>query len=238
MDLTRLAAGYRHRLPTDASLRRAAGAVAGLEHGAVALDVGGGPGRHAAVWARAGVRAVVLDPSLDMLSAAATRAGVLTVAGVSQAMPFRPAAFDLVAFHLSIHYGSWRDALGETLRVLRPGGVCKIWTLGPRHHTSSMLARWFPIVAGIDASRFPEPADVMTYLESTCRNVEHEVEIEQVVRSAGQWERAVRARFVSTLQLVDDAEIERGLRDFRNAHPDAGQQVAYELRFDRIVAVR
>ena len=83
-----------------------------------------------------------------------------------------------------------------------------------------------------------EGADVMAYLDSTCRIVEHEIEIEQVVRSTGQWERAVRAGFVSTLQLVDDEEIERGLRDFRNAHPDAGQQVAYELRFDRIVAVR
>jgi ubiquinone/menaquinone biosynthesis C-methylase UbiE len=219
-------------------LRRAADAVADLDAGAVALDAGGGPGRHAAVWAETGVRAVVLDPSFEMLSAAAARNGVFAVGGVSQNMPFRDAVFDLVAFHLSIHYGSWRDALSETLRVLRARGACKIWTLGPLHHASSMLARWFPTVADIDARRFPEPADLAEYLESRCRRVEHDIEIEQVVRSAGHWERAVRAGFVSTLQLVTEQEIEQGLRDFRRAHPDPDEQVAYALRFDRIVAVR
>ncbi len=219
-------------------MRRAANAVADLDAGAVALDVGGGPGRHAAVWAEAGVRAVVLDPSFEMLAAAAARPGVLPVGGVAQNMPFHDAAFDLVAFHLSIHYGSWRDALSETLRVLRGGGACKIWTLGPRHHTSSMLARWFPTVADIDARRFPAPTDLATYLEARCQRVEHDVEIEQVVRSAGHWERAVRAGFVSTLQLVTEQEVEDGLRDFRKAHPDPDEQVAYALRFDRIVAVR
>lgn len=238
MDLTRLAAGYQHRPPTDASLRRAAAAVADLEDGSVALDVGGGPGRHAAVWADAGVRAVVLDPSLAMLSSAGARDGVLAVAGVSQAMPFRPATFDLVAFHLSLHYGSWRDALRETLRVLRPGGVCMIWTLGPVHHGTSMLARWFPTVAEVDARRFPEPTEVAAYLEANCPSVEHEIEVEHIHRNAGQWEQAVRAGFVSTLQLVDEEEIENGLSDFRNAHPDPERQVAYELRLDRIVAVR
>ena len=93
-------------------------------------------------------------------------------------------------------------------------------------------------MADIDTRRFPEPADLAGYLESRCRRVEHDIEIVQVVRSAGHWERAVRAGFVSTLQLVSEQEIEKGLRDFRKAYPDPDEQVGYALCFDRIVAVR
>jgi hypothetical protein len=54
---------------------------------------------------------------------------------------------------------------------------------------------------------------------------------------AGEWEEAVRARYVSTLQLLDDDEIERGLAAFRAAHPDPSAPYRYALRFLRISAV-
>jgi hypothetical protein len=60
-----------------------------LDAGAWALDVGGGRGDHAAVWADREIRAVVLDPSERMAMAAASHPGVDAVRGVSQAMPFR-----------------------------------------------------------------------------------------------------------------------------------------------------
>jgi ubiquinone/menaquinone biosynthesis C-methylase UbiE len=206
--------------------------------GSRVLDVGGGPGNHAAVWAEAGMSAIVLDPSLEMLAVAAGLPGVGAVAGVSQGMPFRDAVFELVMFHLSIHYGDWRRALDEALRVLRPGGSCLVWTHGPAHVESSMLTRWFPTVGDIDSRRFPDPAEVATYLAARGTAVTHDTEVEQVVRTAGDWERAVRAGFVSTLQLVSATELERGLNDFRAAHPDPDEPVAYRLGFDRICAVR
>lgn len=238
MDLARLAAGYRHRPPSAASLRRAASVVEGLPAGSRALDVGGGPGDHAAVWADAGMRAIVLDPSLEMLAVAAGLPGVDAVAGTSQEMPFRDGVFEVVVFHLSIHYGDWRRALDEALRVLRPGASCLVWTHGPAHVASSMLTRWFPTVGDIDARRFPNPDEIAAYLAGRGASVTHDTEVEQVVRTAGDWERAVRAGFVSTLQLVPAAELERGLDDFRAAHPDPDEPVAYRLGFDRIRAVR
>ena len=210
----------------------------GVPAGSHVLDVGGGPGNHAAVWAEAGMRAIVVDPSLEMLAVAAGLPGVDAVAGVSQEMPFRDAVFELVVFHLSIHYGDWRMALDEALRVVRPGGCCLVWTHGPAHVESSMLTRWFPTVGDIDARRFPDPEEVAGYLAEHGAIVTHDTEVEQVVRRAGDWERAVRAGFVSTLQLVPASELERGLNDFRAAHPDPDEPVAYRLGFDRIRAVR
>ena len=43
---------------------------------------------------------------------------------------------------------------------------------------------------------------------------------ETVHRSVAQWEEVCRARFVSTLQLVDDTELEDGIASFRRAFPD------------------
>lgn len=190
------------------------------------------------MWAEAGVDAVVLDPSLEMLAAAASRPGVRAVAGVSQCMPFADAVFDAAVFHLSIHYGDWRAALDEALRVLRPGRSCIVWTHGPEHLAASMLTRWFPAVAEIDGDRFPDPDDVVAHLTERGAHVDVETEVEPVARKAGAWEQAVRAGFVSTLQLVPEAELEEGLREFRIAHPDPDELVPYHLRFRRIRAVR
>lgn len=180
--------------------------------------------------------AVVLDPSLDMLAVAASRPGVWAVAGVSQHMPFADAVFDLAVFHLSIHYGDWRAALDEALRVVRTGGSCIVWTHGPEHVATSMLTRWFPTVGEIDARRFPDPDDLAAYLAERTAAVDVGTEVEEVVRKAGAWEQAVRSGFVSTLQLIPEAELEEGLREFRIAYPDPDESVPYRLRFRRIRA--
>ena len=70
VDLEALAAAYRHRTLSSAGRRRAEDAVGGLAAGAWVLDVGGGPGDHAAVWRDLGHRAIVLDPSLGMTTSA------------------------------------------------------------------------------------------------------------------------------------------------------------------------
>ena len=74
VDLDRLAAGYRHRPPSRASLERARLAGEGLHSGSAILDVGGGPGHHAGVWRDLGHRPVVLDPAREMIRTAADAA--------------------------------------------------------------------------------------------------------------------------------------------------------------------
>lgn len=234
MDLEALAGGYRHRPPSTAALEHAARAVSGLPAGSWAVDVGAGRGHHAAEWAYRGYRSVALEPGAAMASAASTKAGVSVVRGRAQSMPFGDATLGLVYFHLSLHYGDWRRSIAESARVLRPEGRCVIWTLGERHHRTSMLARWFPSVGDIDAARFPEPALVAGRLEEAGHDVETGTEVEVVHRTAGDWLDAVRAGFVSTLQLIDALELSAGMAAFRDAHPDLEEQVSYELRWDWI----
>lgn len=236
VDLARLADGYRFRSASKASLQRAIQAGAGLPAGSMILDVGGGPGHHAAVWAKQDHHPVVLDPAEEMTRPAVDR-GVAVVRGVAQALPFRDRTFALVWFHLALHYGDWRRALDEALRVARRGGCIEIWTLGSDHHAASLLARWFPSVPGIDDARFPAPAAVESYLAGQAASVDRHEVVEHRRRDAGEWLAAAEAGFVSTLQLIDADELEAGLARFRLAYPDPTTEILYELRFDRIVAV-
>jgi len=237
VDLDRLAEGYRHRPASAASLERAEGAGSSLDQGAWVLDVGGGPGSHAVVWHRQGHKAVVLDPSAAML-AYGHQHGLLGVRGTAQAMPFRMHRFALVWFHLSIHYGDWRTAIDESIRVLGEDGTVEIWTLGPDHHERSMLARWFPSVAGIDSDRFPLPEALAGYLSGRVPDVSVTRRVEDVARPAGSWLQAVEAGFISTLQLLPDDERTAGIEAFRRAHPHSDEEIAYQLRFTRIVGAR
>lgn len=237
VDLDRLAEGYRHRPASAASLDRAHMAGSSLARGARVLDVGGGPGNHSAVWQRQGLNAVVLDPSAAML-AYGRRHGLCGVRGTAQAMPFRMHRFALVWFHLSIHYGDWRAAIDESVRVLADQGSVEIWTLGPDHHERSMLARWFPSVARIDSDRFPLPEAVAGFLSGRVPDVSVTHPVEEITRPAGSWLTAVEAGFISTLQLLPDDERSAGIETFRRAHPDPDEEMAYQLRFTRIVGTR
>ena len=242
IDLGRLADGYRHRPVTSAELDHAAAPLrspARPRRGEWALDAGGGPGAHAAVWARAGVRAVVLDPGRDMAERAALRRGVIPVIATSQSMPFREGAMALVYFHLSLHYGDWREALGEAGRVLRAGRECWIWTMTAAHFRQSWLARWFPSVPAIDSARFPGVADVVDHLPGAgFESITTAVVTDRVARPAGELVAAVKAGYISTLQLLSGAELSSGIAALEAAYPDPAGIVEYELRYDRITARR
>ena len=240
VDLEGLAAGYEHRPPSAAALRRAKRAAdsARLQPGDVAIDVGGGRGAHAAVWAARRARAVVIDPSQGMTRAALAAAGVIPIRGLAQSLPVRDGVAQLTYFHLSIHYGEWIAAITEMQRVLRPGGECWIWTMGEEHHRSSFLARWFPSVGDIDAARFPAPQEIVEHIAADWAHAEHGTEVEPRVMTAGRWRAAAEARFVSTLQLLSDDEFAAGLAAFDAAYPDPDERVEYRLTFDWIRGCR
>ena len=172
---------------------------------------------------------------MTMLTGAVER-GLTGVRAMAQAMPFRSRRFALVWFHLSIHYGDWRASVDDALRVVTDDGRIEIWTLGSDHYEHSFLTSWFPSVAIIDADRFPEPELLAAYLRNGTSSVSVTHPIESVVRSAGSWIPAIEAGFVSTLQLLPSEERERGIEALRRRYPDPNEQIAYELRFTRIVA--
>lgn len=240
VDLEDLAAGYSYRPPSLEALARASRAAdsAGLRAGDVAIDMGGGRGSHAAVWAERGAMAVVVDPARGMSRIAAELPGVIAVRAPSQDLPIKSGSARLTYFHLSLHYGDWRAAIDEAQRVLAPEGECWIWTMGEEHHRGSFLARWFPSVGDIDTARFPDPAEVVATLERGWSSVATGKEVEEKLTAAGQWRTAVQNRFISTLQLIPDDEFQAGMARYDNAYPDENQSVKYRLTFDWIRARR
>jgi SAM-dependent methyltransferase len=98
------------------------------------LDVGGGPGVHAAHLAAAGHRVTLIEPVARHLARAAERATERTagppsfgvVAGVAEALPVADRSCDAVLLMGPLYHLVTRDerlvALAEAHRVLRPGG--------------------------------------------------------------------------------------------------------------------
>lgn len=237
IDLEALADGYRHRRVSPESVERAsvAATAARLATGCTAIDVGGGRGSLAAVFAERGARSVVVDRSHGMAAVAGAVPGVQAIVGDSARLPLADSRADLVFFHLSIHYGDWTRALDEAARVCRPGGAVWIWTFGSAYLRGSFLAEWFPSVGPIDAARFPPPGSIAEYLVGCgFEGVAVGHAFERAERSAGEWREAVEAGFVSTLQMLPPGELESGLRRFVAAHPDPDEMLSYELRYESV----
>lgn len=233
IDLDELSGAYGHRPITAAGRRRASLSASGL-HG-IAIDAGGGTGAHATVFRDLGMSPLVLDLN-ERMCAEASASGVRAVRSRCESMPLTNDSATLAYFHLSIHYGDWVAALDEAVRVTEPGGRVEIWTFDRLAIERSSLARWFPTVGRIDAERFPDPQELAKHLGRHCSSVQIEAHDDLVDRRAGDWVAAVRSRFVSTLQLVSDAEIEAGIEAFNVAHPDPDERYAHVLEYRRISA--
>jgi SAM-dependent methyltransferase len=98
-----------------------------LPRGAKLLDAGCGPGRFLSVASRLGLRVVGADTSMGMLCASRD-ADVPTLLGLARSsiefLPFDDGTFDVVCTAGVLEYlPSDETALGELVRVLRPGGA-------------------------------------------------------------------------------------------------------------------
>jgi SAM-dependent methyltransferase len=89
-----------------------------------ALDIGCGEGRFVRQLTRAGVRAVGIDPTPELLAVACARDPQGTyLHATAEHLPFAAGSFDLALFYLSlIDIPDIAAAIAEAVRVLRPGG--------------------------------------------------------------------------------------------------------------------
>jgi SAM-dependent methyltransferase len=113
------------------------------------LDVGCGTGALAARLAGNGYEVVGIDPSQGMLDVMRERAPeVEAVRGSATGMPFDDDEFDLSLSVATMHHIAEADAvrlaLGEMVRVVRPGGRILVWDHNPRNPYWPYLMRRVP----------------------------------------------------------------------------------------------
>lgn len=93
------------------------------------VDLGGGIGMHALLWARAGAQVIVVDMAVERLRAlrqivksAGLEDQILLVAGTAEALPLRDETMGGVFTKSVLIHTRLTDAANEITRVLVPGG--------------------------------------------------------------------------------------------------------------------
>ncbi len=147
--------------------------LAGRLHGAgVVLEIGVGTGRVAYPLACTGVEVIGIDLSGDMLSrlkekCARGSGGVTALRADATRSPFRNDSFGAaLACHVLHLIPSWRDAIDELVRVVRPGGHLLLDVGGPPSGSEGEAHKRFNEIAGLPGHRgAQDAAEVTAYLQ-------------------------------------------------------------------------
>jgi SAM-dependent methyltransferase len=179
-----------------------------------ATDVGCGVGRFSGWLAEALETTVVaLDPSSRMLSVATAAAGVRYVTGIAEALPVRAGSLDLAFLSMVYHHiGDPAAAVAELRRALRPDGRVVVRTVTLETLDGYAFLRFFPEALALDERRLPSRAAVRAvfgagaFVETAHRTVE-----QRVAQGPDAYCARIRARALSSLQLIADTAFARGL---------------------------
>ncbi len=180
------------------------------------LDVGCGTGRFTLTMEEmTGANVSGLDASVDMLKRAKEKSGrVKWVRGSAEDLPFEKEFFDTITITMALHqFEDKKKAIAEASRVLKTGGQLVVLTTSHGRIRNSYFAL-FPGVAAIDLKRFPAIPEIKRWMRESGMRAEfhivrrkREIPVDTVI----DW---MRKRFISTLELLDDKEFERGLAIF------------------------
>ena len=184
------------------------------------LDIGCGTGRAAEALVERGSRVWGVEPEPEMAALARERVSTVKVAPAER-LPFKDGWFERALMWLVVHLVDRSQAFGEAARVLRPDGRLAIGTFHPLHFERYWLKEFFPSLEAIDKARFPSPAELDLELTAAGfqRVEQHRLTQRALVDRATAIER-VRGRFISPLQLLDEAELEEGLARMESQLPE------------------
>ena len=237
-DFGRLAAAYDRVRPVDDNwweVFRLVEQEIGLEAHRV-LDIGSGTGRLAVALAgRAKVWGV--DATPEMLEVAKQNAPEAAFKlGRAEELPFKEGWFDRAVMWLVSHLVDRPPAFAEAHRVLAPEGRFAVVSFDPSYFAQYWLNALFPSLEGIDRERFATREELEEQLRGAGFS---DVRLTRLSQSAvhdreSALER-VRAKHISTLDLLDEAEYERGLARAERELPD---RVEYRVEWLLAFAVR
>lgn len=174
------------------------------------LDVGCGTGRWSAAFQDRGSRVWGVDRSPEMVELARQR-GVNAKQARAEALPFKEDWFERALLVLVVHVVDRPSAFAELARVLGPDGRIAIATFDHGQFDDHYLSPYFPSLAEIDRGRFPTRETLTKDLEAA-GFAPRVVPLTQRTTRDRDWvlER-IRGRFISTLLLLDEAELAEGL---------------------------
>jgi ubiquinone/menaquinone biosynthesis C-methylase UbiE len=198
-------------------------------------DIGCGTGRlSVALVERAHAKVWGVDASQEMLAVAKEKVqGVAFKQAHAEALPFKDGWFERAVLWLVLHLVDRPTALAEARRIIGPDGRLAVVTFHESHFGAHWLNRYLPSLERVDLARFPTEAQVVTELrEAGFEGVEtHRLE-QRVLLSRSDALVRMRERHISTFDLIDEDEIERGLAEAEQTLPEI---VEFELRW--LVAV-
>jgi SAM-dependent methyltransferase len=187
------------------------------------LDIGCGTGRAAEALVARGSRVWGVEPEPEMAALARERVSTVKVAPAEQ-LPFKDGWFERALMWLVVHLVDRPRAFDEAARVLRHDGRLAIGTFHPLHFERYWLKEFFPSLEAIDKARFPTPEALDSELRAAgfARVDQHRLTQAAAVDRETALER-VRGRFISPLQLLDEAELDAGLARMEAELPERNE---------------
>jgi len=201
------------------------------------LDVGCGTGRLAAALAeRAYAKVWALDPSPEMLEVARARApkGVAFKLGRAERLPFKDGWFERAVMTLVVHVVDRPQVFGELRRVLGPDGRLVLATFDPAHMRDYWLNRYFPSLLAADLARFAPAETLLGELRAAGFPKARTIRLSQRKRIDRETAlEKIRGRHISTFDLIDESEIQAGLK---RAVDELPEEVEYGLEWLVVLA--
>lgn len=187
------------------------------------LDVGCGTGRFAAYLAdQHGAKVWGIDREPKMIEVAKAR-GSRAEYRVAEAerLPFRDGWFERATMQLVVHHVERPRAFAELHRALGPGGRYACMTFDPDYFHLGTLVRWFPSMLAADRARFPTEATLRDELDvAGFVGVRVLREPRRDVVTRDDVLERIRARHISTFDLIPGAEYREGLARAERELPD------------------
>lgn len=174
----------------DRRWRTVVAKAVGAGPGEQVLDLAAGTGTSSRAFTGTGARCVACDFSIGMLEVGARRrpSRVRFVAGDALALPFADQSFDATTISFGLRNFADPDAaLGELLRVTRPGGklvICEFSHL-PQRRLDWLYQRYLAAALPFVASRISRNPGAYTYLAESIANWPGQAELARRIGAAG-----------------------------------------------------